>query len=220
VKLVAPKNPLDESKKELAKQCKKELGYPVLSQTIERDKNKTKLEQCMDRVGLRPFTRETIEKYKKEEANRRWYEYNAADFKITATVAAVLASFYCSWFIMYFCSGAWIAIPVIFSILGALGFGFLLTVALPDIFRVRAEWLTDHLSVYKKPIPEYALETALGLQKELKAEGIDSECKFYVESLFIHKEARDPFLFVQCGNFNRYYLEVWDEPNFGVEKLV
>ena len=108
-----PKNPLDESKKELAKQCKKELGYPILSQTIDRDKNKVKLEKCMERIGLHPFKTETIEKYKEEEANRQWYEYNKGEIKGCAIIVGVAVLFFCSWFT------GWLIVSTILTVIAS-----------------------------------------------------------------------------------------------------
>jgi len=65
-------------------------------------------------------------------------------------------------------------------------------------------WGSVEISKAESPIPEYALLKAVQIKKEMPA------VKFYVESL---QADPDPFLYAEY-NGERYYIEVWDEPEF------
>lgn len=65
-------------------------------------------------------------------------------------------------------------------------------------------WLSHEISDVELPVPEHVLSKAVQIKKEMPA------VKFYVESLQLDP---DPFLYAEY-NGERYYIEVWDEPEF------
>lgn len=74
-------------------------------------------------------------------------------------------------------------------------------------------WVTTDISKYKEPIPEFVLNKAIQIKRELPDVGV------YIYHL---TEAKDPFLLVTYGatseyDFDageRYFVEVWEEPRF------
>jgi hypothetical protein len=74
------------------------------------------------------------------------------------------------------------------------------------------EWVTDHISLYDQPIPEFAIDTALLVKQAIP------EAEFSVEH-FVHWRVYDPFLsFRVPGVRRRFVIEVWDEPDFEAER--
>lgn len=72
-----------------------------------------------------------------------------------------------------------------------------------------ARWNTHTLENYSKPVPEFALDTALKIKRACP------EAEFQIEELEV---VPDPFLIVMLG-ITRRYVEVWDEPKFEAENL-
>jgi hypothetical protein len=68
----------------------------------------------------------------------------------------------------------------------------------------RADWRVHKLEGYSKPVPEFALKTALRIKRACP------QAQFHIEEL---EAVPDPFLIVSVDNTRRY-VEVWDEPRF------
>lgn len=76
-------------------------------------------------------------------------------------------------------------------------------------------WTLDHLSSYREPVPDFAIERALQVKEALPG------ATFYVEHLretvrgiaTESKPTPDPFLILAVGHL-KLYLDVWDEPKF------
>jgi len=70
-------------------------------------------------------------------------------------------------------------------------------------------WDERELKNYTLPVPEFVLNKALQIKKELP------DVRFYVESLETHP---DPFLVVKYGQYDSevYHVEVWAEPKFEI----
>ncbi|MFB3814347.1 MAG: hypothetical protein ACE14L_09550 [Terriglobales bacterium] len=60
-------------------------------------------------------------------------------------------------------------------------------------------------------VPEYVLSRAVAIKEKLPA------ANFELDQLRVEKEY-DPFLVVSCGR-ERFYIDVWEEPNFERERL-
>ena len=77
----------------------------------------------------------------------------------------------------------------------------------------RGQWLSEPISEYSEPIPEFAIDTALKMKEVLP------EATFYVEHYVVSRAYGDPFLsFRVPGVKRRFVIEVWDEPDFEAEK--
>lgn len=71
---------------------------------------------------------------------------------------------------------------------------------------VSARWRIVPLQKYEGEIPEYVLARAVEIKQKLPQAG------FYVDYLAVEKRY-DPFLVAVCGR-ERFYVDVWDEPDF------
>ena len=65
-------------------------------------------------------------------------------------------------------------------------------------------WGTQEIQDYKEPIPEFVLDMAVRIKKELPT------IQFTVEFM---EESPDPFLIAKLGN-EEHYIAVWEEPKF------
>ena len=72
-------------------------------------------------------------------------------------------------------------------------------------------WRGIALAKYQQEVPAFVLQRALEIKKELP------EAEFSIELLAQTSRFADPFLVVYCVG-ERYYVDVWDEPNFQAER--
>jgi hypothetical protein len=80
--------------------------------------------------------------------------------------------------------------------------------------RVIAYWESDMVSRTSQVIPSFVLAHAVALKKELP------DASFFVESLRINQERHpDPFLVMELGNL-KFYVDVWEEPEFEGRRVV
>ena len=80
-----------------------------------------------------------------------------------------------------------------------------------------AKWRRITLSSYGKPVPEFALQTAVDIAEHTGT----SEVDFYIDQLVVNERTLDPFLVVRCKkDTTDYYLEVWNEPKFKQEREI
>lgn len=76
----------------------------------------------------------------------------------------------------------------------------------------RAGWDTTHIQGYKKPIPEFALHTAIQIrEKEPRAEILIEELRY--------TRIVDPFMIVRLNRVDAY-IEVWEEREFTGKRQV
>lgn len=74
-------------------------------------------------------------------------------------------------------------------------------------------WIPTEIEKYKEPIPEFVINKAVQIKRELP------DVKIFIRHL---SENPDPFLEVHYGDVSewddktgeRYFIEVWDEPKF------
>jgi hypothetical protein len=72
--------------------------------------------------------------------------------------------------------------------------------------RVNADWRLVDLRKYDGYVPEFAISRSVEIKQHLPA------AQFYIDELRVDKRY-DPFLVVSCGA-ERFYIDVWDEPEF------
>ncbi len=68
-------------------------------------------------------------------------------------------------------------------------------------------WHETEIEKYKKAIPDFVLNKAIQIKKQVP------DCQIFIEELEYNL---DPFLVVRIGYQETYYVEVWDEPGFTV----
>lgn len=162
------------------------------------------LYNVLQRLNIRPFSNHSIELYKYNKIGfyKQWM------FVAATTMIAGCVSMITNWaagsYLGVFCS-----LPIF--IIGAVATYFL---------SGNREWIKVSLSSYKDYVPEFALQTAVDIKKNMPAL---YRLEISVEYLTVSK---DPFLVVSLylpGRYNcheEYYVEVWNEPRFNQQKLV
>jgi hypothetical protein len=190
----------------IVEQAKTSLGYNFPGRSRE-------LEDALAKIGVQPFTARTVERYKlKKRVSQRDGIGTAIFFCITFGIGfGVMAiGFTIGWA----CAAAEFKIENIAS-LYAVSAGLFLTSTGLMIFAMshgpQAEWVKIAISEYKKPVPEFALQTAVNLN------AICPRVSLSVEEMQ-KTEDKDPFLVASLDGAS-YYLEVWNEPGFKQERV-
>lgn len=212
---------------ELGKSAKEKLGYSSLLYATEAA---TKTEDATGRVaevfkklGIEPFTKESVEYYKQKEARRankgyrswerdEWVDPLLGIIGSIATIA-LIAMFGCNLHDTLYHQNpfawGWLGIPGSFAV-GAFGW---LWREVSVRSNLEYSWHSSPLPDYRGVVPAFALSRALELKQELP------EASFGIESLQAYTHTKDPFLYMDFGD-RRYYLDVWDEPKFEGRRVV
>ncbi|WDI45050.1 hypothetical protein [Bremerella sp. P1] len=200
---------------ELAQEASELLGYTLLAKKKREARRQTTLEQTMAEYDIRPFTPESVRKYKQAceiKPSMFWPTVVESVLGLTFTVIlGAMGGLFFSALLMntmvsYYCA---------LTIVGGVVVGILFTYFSSPL--VRREWRMLELASYPEPVPEYALQTALDIKK--KHPGVS----FYVDVLEEKSVVVDPFLVmrVQSGNMIQdYYIEVWNESAFSGQREV
>ena len=199
----------------IAKIVADELGYDVLSKWCEKEKNQYLLYQACARAGIRPFTADSVEKYKAEMVRSTLAALNGKTshylFGI-AVVAVLCTAVFLGW--REFDLSFWY--PLVATIVT--GFSVITLFAMwihATAYEIVTDcsWSKSALERSKIKIPVDVLRKALLLKKQLSPE----IPLFRIDSLVVEKRQRiidyDPFLLVCLGDAEAY-MAVWNEPKF------
>ncbi len=208
----------------LMDEAKTHLGYSVSLFDLapkkvwprEKSSKPLTLYEALANLGISPFTMETVEKYKcKKVQNLR--------------VRAFLRIFGRHFVWVFLAIFLGFLVPAVLEILFngqqiQAPFNWLLGLSvIPLCACLMARWLCREMpngflwigwniipiEYYKKPIPEFALYSAVELKK------LCPKAQFFVEELYVD----DPFLVVNYGG-NLYWIEVWNEPDFNQKRKI
>lgn len=192
---------------ELCLQAREKIGYksPGLGHKH--------FEQALYDLDIRPFDRESVEEYKTKAVKsimagerERNTKYKIGNWLVLYGLCSLALCLIGSFLAAKPEEGAFF--PCCFicgSIALFVGVG-LSSYNLPNVFF----WFSTPISEYDKPIPGFALQTAL----DLKAKCPYAE--FFIQEL---ESFKDPFL-VAVIDKKPYYLEVWNEPQFEVKRTL
>jgi hypothetical protein len=232
-------------------EAERELGYKpeVLrgqAGVIQQIEDEVKVQVAMDAIGLRPFDPVGVAHYKELQvqqiANKsagsfvRWAHSSSGDsHQIGWWIAAGFTWLLVGLFsIAYFfgpedhtwqqffrspLSWAWAVELTLTAWAGTISYA-----RNKMAYKHRGEWLRESIKDYRKPIPEYALHTMVGLKKQLPqanfmVDHLEAEASLLERSYSPPKVySGDPFLAMQYGS-QTYYLEVWDEAKFEGKRL-
>lgn len=184
------------------------LGYYAL----QKRKKFLSTREVLDKAGTRPFTKESVEKYKQEitkQANPR--------FLFLHSVARV--AFHISMFGILVCFGpallGWFISSKIglASIGGLVGFIVIMSLLEGLATKYPGSWKVTPLKGYAEPVPEFVLLQAVKLKEVLP------DVEFFVHQFVQNKKVLDPFLVVRHGD-EEHFIAVWDEPKFEAEQKV
>jgi hypothetical protein len=171
-------------------------------------------------VGLKPFTLESVERYKEAEVKKhqehpimgflRDHRDVIGDFSIRTILFCVVACIVLAFLLDGKVLKLWETISVILLVFSI---GLLICEAyLSPKPKIDARWRRSQLNEYGAPVPEFALATALELHQRLP--GI----RFEIDELLVNRVRCDPFL-VATYNDVEYYVEVWSEPGYKQERM-
>jgi hypothetical protein len=217
------------------------LGYrpQIAAQHKSQMFDENALATALDKIGLKPFSKDSVEAYKalmlqtvlrrrswaltrymhRSSHNSR-YESGAGERVVVALgLPSFISAGICSMIagvlpsVLTATHGLLLGLPGLALAMWA----FLMILRHKKALNVKASWQLQDLASYNKPIPHFALSHMLEIHQELPT------ARFYVEELQateeqINTEKRqplppDPFLVVEYGSV-RAYVDVWDEPRF------
>ena len=197
--------------KELANQAADVLGYNLLKTSIKQGFSSSKLRKTLKELDIRPFSIESVRKYKDSALRKANNRHNRL-ISVMKVGLPLLISGVLAMMIIAGLKDAHVLVPSLAIAFCAVWFLFSVAVTgIPYSFLLMSEermlvWEKDLIKDYNRPIPEFALQTALDIKEKLP------EASFYIEELRTPKKI-DPFLIVEYGK-EVFYLEVWNEPGF------
>jgi len=175
---------------EIREQARSKLGYSPMRFTMSMTRQK--LEEALHKAEVKPYTRESVNKYMKRQ-------------QLKATLTQTLKP---AWIIWAFCIAA---LMVIYHV-GAIGTPLIappLAVMIGSSLICLCErgwgWRGEGLKSYSGYIPDAALAVALRIKAHLP------NAEFGVWSLSRDRRTLDPILDVVYGS-QRASVAVWDEP--------
>ncbi len=206
-----------EKRRVFAKLVSSELGYGrLLAQYASKmEEVQFEFDEALRQAGVRPFTKESVERYKVKQsaaANR------LGNILVFVVVMAFLAGG-CAvvWYLiggLNFLFGSPLTLQLRWAG-GILAGSLVVPCFCAFVSRVFAidieefEWKTCSLQEYEGDVPECALQYALAIKKQLPA------ATFEVEALVGRP---DPFLIVRHRELSAH-IYVWGEPEYEAEKV-
>lgn len=186
------------------------LGYQRLSHHEQALRQLSRLEETLATLGVRPFTQQSVDKYKRRcerIVTPLWGRLANASFAagfllvLLAFPSLILSSLL-----------SWASISFYLAAAALLGTVAGLSGLVLGNFRLRERrWVMHELGSYTEPVPEFALQTALDIKR------LNPEVEFCICSLEERRVVIDPFLVMRVrenGLRRDYYLEVWNESAF------
>lgn len=198
------------------------LGYKEsltqLPKLLEDAEKRVSLKKAMTELGIETFSAKAVERYQSKSARRATPLISKA-IAWVLTIAVLLfcgagVTFIISLVACIVCGMAedltvptWLAV-ITWTSLGVAVANFV-GIGVTDGKKLTyAEWAPIPIGEYTRPIPEFALQTAVDLKAKCP------EAKFFIEELQLKERTLDPFLVVHDSQGNKHYLEVWNEPGF------
>lgn len=183
----------------------------------------TRVLECMfATAGIKPFTQETVDRYKNRVEISNWVLLGAWASLLLGLISGLV----------WTCSDVPKYSPFLTIAFGAL---------MPVLIRARKslisipttlwqrmtalfEWRIDFIKNYHLPVPEFALQTANDLVQVFEQQSPGYEHRPIFGICYLTAQDRklvDPFLVVTTGvsGVPWYYLEVWNEPKFQQERV-
>ncbi len=193
---------------EFLRQCKEQLNYTLPTQVMIDNEQRTKVLGVLREIGLPPFDEKTVEQYKMRQrflfATPKYYWQCVFSLMvIVLAIPAICVMCGASWVYLWWCMPVVILVGVI---------GVVANCAAVEDWK----WSWYNLPVYSRPIPTFALQTAMDVKQRLDA--LDIKHSFAIYMLERHARAADPFLVLNAGN-HEYYIEVWNEPSFDAKRV-
>jgi hypothetical protein len=192
---------------------KNKLGYKPLADKLLLSEEAATL----SRIGLMPFTPESVVKYKVETAAKASTPDSTIAFGIFGCFLAIGA---CSLIGFFVCAILMISsiadresvYMCLLTMFGSLVGAIMTVICTPT---KEAYWHLVKIDDYDDEIPAFVLQTALDIRKDHPAAAL------FVDRLVVEQKTFDPFLVVQFDiDRPKHYIEVWAEPGFRQQRTV
>jgi hypothetical protein len=194
----------------------------MLWQDITRNAGTSALQGALIRLDIHPFTSESVSLYKKQTIDRLNRKHRRLFWWAFWTVQVL------------WCIGALLVVllspkmvdsPLLSRTIGFLflsGLGTLVSTMVGGSMESTSlapiyTWRDTPIRDYGGRVPEFALVTALRVQKECPLACFSIQHLVDIKTSFA---GPDPFLVVRVPDGQEYYLEVWDEPGFKAVRQV
>ena len=191
---------MQEIRLQLAEDSKK-AGYDFLWDILHAPRHVAELRQALRALDIQPFSSASVEEYKRQARKRLNWKANVACF---IGWSLVLLSVFLFVNLLLYGDALWL-----------LGYQASVVTGMLVLFfshSARWNWQLVLLCSYRRPIPEFVLETACRISDRMP------RATFSVEELVRDRRVSDPFLVVQAGTPDTvqeiFYVEVFDEPRF------
>lgn len=184
------------------------LGYDAL----QKRKKSLTTREVLNNAETRPFTKESVEKYKREiteQANPRFLLlHNVARVMFNVGMFGIILCFgpaLLGWFISWKIGLAFVG--------GLVAFAAITTSLEGRATKYPGSWKVTPLKGYAEPVPEFVLHQAIKLKEGLP------DAEFFVHQFVQNEKVLDPFLVVRHGD-EEHFIAVWNEPKFEAEQKV
>jgi|GEM_PF-2861646 len=202
---------------EVLKYAEHNLGYthPERGRLVA----KSALTNALRIMGLKPFTPLSVERYKAAELRRHQGKLAMIREKTNSigSLSLFMGLFSMVAFILVSLLSAgqmWVRAFGYTLVSSAITFflGLLVYAIIGDDSKIKAKWQRRSLKDYDRPVPEFALATAMELHQRVPG------ATFLIDELVIDMQPKDPFLVVVLAGVE-YYVEVWAEPGYKQERM-
>jgi hypothetical protein len=174
------------------------------SEAISANTQKTSSEQILEKLeklGIRPFTDETVRSYKFCKRFVGWY-LAAPLVPIALWTGMTLAMNHTES----------VVLPVILGISGVLA---TILAICSLIYGLSWDWRIREFYNFYNAIPEFVLQTAVDIKEAIP------EAQLRIVELYQRElTPADPFLILRLPSGRDLYLEVWNEPGFKHKRVV
>jgi hypothetical protein len=203
---------------DFGKRCADKLGYNLLAKDVNKAQEHQIIKEVFDSLAFAPLRADLVAKYK-DARDRRNYHKNE---NVTGFCGLALGLTLVS---LAFCGGDYLlaetskaGLPALIFFISVVLAAIVFLAAKPFFTLTLGYWQSNTLKEYHRTVPKFALQTALEIGQRLDERGFKSYY-FQVEWLS-ESNTTDPFLVLNTDDGNRYYLEVWEEPGFDVQREI
>lgn len=212
-----------DADEQLAKECQELLGYDQLQKRQPSKRQRAELHAALFQEGVRPFTSESVKRYKNEMCERNvWLPYRLPGIhQAIAATEFVIRKFMPEWLALVWFIGTFVGL-----IVG--GFGLMTHRHIPELIGLWSigsaailailihketscgSWNDVDIKSYEGDIPTMLLHRAVALKRHLP------DAQFLI-SEYRRDIPRDPFLVIKYGQWTET-IGVWDERDFDPKK--
>ena len=227
---VVPDDPGDQ---EVFAEASRLLGYNPSLKDVETAKEQAvavmrsnEIRQALVTLDDPPFTAESVAKYKKVMAKRlttrpwkEWVYLPCCGLVVIGLIVTAFTNLMGLVDVGDRAFASWSMLTVVVAGIVALLLGTKFEQNDLVIIVTRACWNVIPIAAYKRPIPDFAAQTANDLKRRFNDVCFEIEELEIVRNKTVILNLKDPFLVIVLPDRSRYYLEVWNEPSFKGQRM-